>query len=88
MASTLKWIPEQSEPKASCTQIRNPSLHVEVTARGWLTQAGHLEELVLEGHIILGLQTNAGTEDIRQGSALLGKSIDDRSARGCERCLC
>jgi len=47
----------------------------------------HLKELVLEGHVILGLQTNTRTEDVRQGSTLLGESVDDRSASGGERSL-
>jgi hypothetical protein len=35
---------------------------------------------VLQGHVILGLQTDAGTEDVGQSTALLGKSVDDRSS--------
>lgn len=40
-----------------------------------------LEELVLQSHVRLGLKANAGAEDVGQGGALLGKSIDDGSAR-------
>ena len=42
----------------------------------------NLEEFVLESHVRFGLQANACTEDIGQGIALLGKSIDNRRARG------
>jgi hypothetical protein len=47
----------------------------------------HLEELVLKGHVRLGLETNAGTEDVGQGSALLGKGVDDGSAGRGQRSL-
>jgi len=72
---------------AICIRHCNPRLHVGVTARAKATQAMHLKELVLEGHVILGLQTNTRTEDVRQGSTLLGESVDDRSASGGERSL-
>lgn len=37
-----------------------------------------LEQLVLQSHVVLGLETNTSTEDINQGTSLLSKSIDDR----------
>ena len=43
-----------------------------------------LEKLVLKGHVIFWLETNASTEYVCKGSTLLGKSIDDRSARRSE----
>lgn len=52
-----------------------------------LTGSHHLEQLVLQSHVVLRLETNAGTEDVGEASALLGKSIDDRSARWRERGL-
>jgi hypothetical protein len=39
-----------------------------------------LEELVLEGHVGLGLKTNAGAEDVGNSRALLGQGVDDRGA--------
>ena len=36
-----------------------------------------LEKLVLQGHVVLRLETNTGTEDVDQGTSLLSKSIDD-----------
>lgn len=47
----------------------------------------NLEEFVLESHVRFGLQTNTRTEDVGQGIALLGESIDDRRARGCQGSL-
>jgi hypothetical protein len=41
----------------------------------------HLEQLVLQGHVVLGLKTDTGTEDVHQSTSLLSKSIDDRGAR-------
>lgn len=46
-----------------------------------------LEELVLERHVVLGLETDTSTEDVGQSSALLCQSIDDRSARRREGSL-
>lgn len=46
-----------------------------------------LKELMLQSHVILGLQTNAGAEDVGQSTALLGKSVDDRSAWWSQRSL-
>jgi len=43
-----------------------------------------LEELVLKGHVIFWLETNASTEYVCKSSTLLGKSIDDGSARRSE----
>lgn len=40
-----------------------------------------LEQLVLESHVGLGLKTDAGTENVGQSSALLGKGVDNRGAR-------
>ena len=38
---------------------------------------------MLQGHIALWLETNTGTEDVCQSTALLSKSVDDRgSGRG------
>lgn len=42
---------------------------------------------MLEGHVRLGLETNAGAEDVGDGCALLGKSIDNRSSGGSQRSL-
>jgi hypothetical protein len=75
-------------PQKRSTMSTGPLLHVEVASKTHVAQAVHLEELVLEGHVALGLQTDAGTEDVGQGSALLGKRVDDRSARRRERSLC
>jgi len=32
---------------------------------------------VLQGHVVLGLETNTGAEDVDQCTSLLSKSIDD-----------
>jgi hypothetical protein len=42
---------------------------------------------VLEGHVIFGLETNTGTEDVSQSRTLLSQRIDDRSSSGSERSL-
>ena len=47
----------------------------------------HLEQLVLQSHVILRLKSNASLEDVDQGTSLLRKSIDDRSARRSQGCL-
>jgi len=38
--------------------------------------------LVLEKHVVVGSETDAGTEDVLDALTLTGKSIDDRGARG------
>lgn len=45
------------------------------------------EQLVLQGHVGLGLQTHAGAEDVDEGGALFGQSVDDGSAGRSERSL-
>ena len=50
-------------------------------------QSSPLEQLVLKGHVRLRLKTNAGTEDVGQGSTLLGESVDNGSARRSQRGL-
>ena len=45
------------------------------------------KQLVLEGHIGLGRQTNASAEDVGHGSALLGQRVDDGRAVGNARSL-
>jgi hypothetical protein len=42
---------------------------------------------VLKGHVVLWLETDAGTEDVGEGRALLGESVDDGSTRRSERSL-
>lgn len=37
-----------------------------------------LEQLVLKGHLRLGLETNASTEDVDKSGALLAQGVDDR----------
>jgi hypothetical protein len=46
-----------------------------------------LEQLVLEGHVVLWLETNTGTEDVGEAGTLLGESVHDRSASRGERGL-
>ena len=46
-----------------------------------------LEELVLEGHIALGLEADAGAEDVGESGALLGEGVDDGRAGWRQRCL-
>ncbi len=41
----------------------------------------HLEQLVLQSHVILRLKTDAGLEDVDQSASLLSKGVDDRSTR-------
>ena len=43
--------------------------------------ASDLEELVLQSHVALGLETDTGAEDVGQRTSLLSKSVDDWSAR-------
>lgn len=40
-----------------------------------------LEQLVLQSHVILWLETDTGAEDVGQGTSLLSKSIDDWGSR-------
>lgn len=46
-----------------------------------------LEELVLQSHLRVRLETNTGPEDVGQSRALLGESIDHRGAGGSQRSL-
>jgi hypothetical protein len=46
-----------------------------------------LEQLVLKGHIVLWLETDTGTEDVGQASALLGEGVHDRCTGRGERSL-
>lgn len=41
-----------------------------------------LEELVLQSHLRVRLETNTGPEDVGQSRALLGESIDHRVPGG------
>jgi len=36
---------------------------------------------VLQGHVVLGVETQAGAEDVGHGGALLGQGVDDGGAR-------
>jgi hypothetical protein len=47
----------------------------------------HLEQLVLQSHVVLRLQANACAEDVGQSTSLLSKSIDDWSSWRSQRCL-
>lgn len=47
----------------------------------------HLEQLVFQSHVRLRLKTDTSTEDVRQGTTLLSKCIDDRSSGWCQRGL-
>lgn len=38
----------------------------------------HLEQLVLQSHVVLRLKTNTSTENVDQSTALLSESIDNR----------
>lgn len=42
---------------------------------------------MLQGHVGLGLQADARTEDVRQRRALLGQGVDDGRARRGQRSL-
>lgn len=46
-----------------------------------------LKQLVLQSHVRLGLETDAGAEDVGHGGALLGQRVDDGGAGGRERGL-
>ena len=46
-----------------------------------------LEELVLECHVVLWLETNTGTEDVGKCSTLLGEGVDNRSTGRSEGSL-
>lgn len=48
---------------------------------------GGLVQLVLQGHVRLGLEADASAEDVGQGGALLGQGVDDGGAGRRERCL-
>ena len=56
-------------------------------AMSYLGEDIHLEELVLQSHIVLRLKTDAGTEDVSESSTLLGESVDNGGARWGERSL-
>jgi hypothetical protein len=45
------------------------------------------EQLVFERHVGFGLETDAGTEDVGQGIALLSESVDDGGAGRCHGSL-
>jgi hypothetical protein len=42
---------------------------------------------VLQSHVVLGLESDTGTEDVGEARTLLGESVDDRSALGNEGSL-
>jgi hypothetical protein len=42
---------------------------------------------VLECHVGLRLETDAGTEDVGESIALLGQSVDDGRSGRCHGCL-
>lgn len=46
-----------------------------------------LEQLVLKSHVVLGLESNTGTEDVGESSTLLAESVDNRSASWGQRGL-
>ena len=46
-----------------------------------------LKKLVFQSHVRLRLKTDTGTEDIGQGTSLLGKCVDNRCFRRSERSL-
>lgn len=48
---------------------------------------GGLVQLVLQGHVRLGLETDARAEDVGQGGALLCQGVDDWGTGRRERCL-
>lgn len=48
---------------------------------------GSLVQLVLQGHVRLGLEADARAEDVGQGGALLGQGVDDWGAGRRQRCL-
>ena len=45
------------------------------------TKKPDLKQLVLKSHVVLRLETNTSTEDVSQGTTLLGKSINDWGSR-------
>lgn len=47
----------------------------------------HLSKLVLQSHVILRLKANTSAHDVDQGTALLGKGVDDWCSGGCQRRL-
>jgi hypothetical protein len=46
-----------------------------------------LEQLVLQSHVVLRLESDAGTEDVGEARTLLGESVDNGSALGHKRSL-
>ena len=46
-----------------------------------------LEQLVLKSHVVLGLESDTGTEDVGESSTLLTKSVDNGSASRGQRSL-
>jgi hypothetical protein len=45
----------------------------------------HLEQLVLQSHVVLRLQANACAEDVGQSTSLLSKSVDNWSSWRSQR---
>ena len=69
--------------KSSCTVCQlAPS-----TCMPAISSSRDLKELVLQGHVVLRLKSDAGAEDVGESRTLLGKSIDNRGARRSERSL-
>jgi hypothetical protein len=50
-------------------------------------QLHDLEELMLKGHVRLGLEADAGAEDVGKSATLLGQGIDNGCARGSQGSL-
>lgn len=71
-----------------------PSMSTRVEAVTWHPSLhsthvpnSELEEPVFEGHVVLRLQSNAGTENVDKGTSLLCQSIDNWCARWRQRSL-
>jgi len=86
--STAK--PAGTSPTSSETKAKTPPAAQGTKFPRHLRQpppSARLEELVLQGHIRLGLQADTRAEDVGKGRALLGERIDDGGAGGRQRGL-
>jgi hypothetical protein len=70
------------------TEIKNSIFH-RLQERDEVTtiSTDGSEQLVLQSHVVLRLETKESTENVGESSTLLGESVDDRSASWSEGCL-
>lgn len=68
----------------SCVMVRSEDTYARARRP---VDADKLKQLVFQSHVGLGLKTDAGTEDVSQGTTLFGQRIDHWCAWRGQRSL-